>query len=93
MNSFTTWDIQGTYNGFKNVQLAIGARNMLDTDPHLFIPTANQFQYGYDPAVYDPRGRVVYASIVAFRSDRTTPKTAVSKGAEWPLFSDSLLIR
>ena len=64
VNSFTTWDIQGTYSGFKNVQLVVGVRNLMDTNPHLFIPTSNQFQYGYDPSLYDPRGQVVYGRVV-----------------------------
>ncbi len=57
---FTTWDLQGTWNAVKNLQLTLGVRNLLDKDPNLFIQTANQFMYGYDPSVYDPRGRVVY---------------------------------
>jgi iron complex outermembrane receptor protein len=64
---FSTWDIQGTWNGFKYLQLALGLRNMFNKEPNLFIPTANQFQYGYDPSIYDPRGRVFYArAVVSF---------------------------
>ncbi len=62
--SFTTWDIQGTYAAFKWLNLTVGLRNMFDTQPHVFIPTANQFQYGYDISQYDPRGRVFYARAV-----------------------------
>ena len=58
--SFMTWDLQGTWNPIKNLQLTLGARNLLDKDPNLYIPTANLFMYGYDPSTYDPRGRVVY---------------------------------
>ena len=57
---FTTWDLQGTWNAVKNLQLTLGVRNLLDKDPNLFIQTANQFMYGYDPTVYDPRARTVY---------------------------------
>jgi iron complex outermembrane receptor protein len=64
VNSQSLWDIQGTFSGFKYVQLVLGLRNMFDTQPHLFIPTANQFQYGYDPSIYDPRGRVWYGRVV-----------------------------
>jgi iron complex outermembrane receptor protein len=64
VNSFSTWDIQGTYSGIKYLQLVLGLRNMFDTQPHLFIPTSNQFQYGYDPSIYDPRGRVWYGRAV-----------------------------
>lgn len=62
--SFMTWDLQGTWSATKNVQLTFGARNLFDKDPNLFIPTANFFQYGYDPTTYDPRGRVLYARAV-----------------------------
>ena len=62
--SFNTWDMQGTYSGFKYLQLVLGLRNAFNKSPNLFIPTANQFQYGYDVSNYDPRGRVVYARAI-----------------------------
>ncbi|MEP6702316.1 MAG: TonB-dependent receptor, partial [Betaproteobacteria bacterium] len=55
VGSFTTYDLQGQYTGFKNIKLAVGVRNVLDKDPHLVVPTANYFQAGFDPSVYDPR--------------------------------------
>ncbi len=61
---FTTWDLQGTWNANKNLQLTLGVRNLFDKDPNLFIYTGNQFQYGYDPSNYDPRARVFYARAV-----------------------------
>jgi iron complex outermembrane receptor protein len=61
---FMTWDLQGTWNPIKNLQLTLGARNLLDKNPNQFIPTANQFSYGFDPYTYDPRGRVVYGRAV-----------------------------
>ena len=64
VGSFTTWDIQGTYSGFKYLNFVVGWRNLFNQGPNLFIPTANQFQYGYDPTVYDPRGRVFYARAI-----------------------------
>ncbi|MEO9161420.1 MAG: TonB-dependent receptor, partial [Casimicrobiaceae bacterium] len=63
VGSFDTYDLQVSYSGFKNWRFAVGAKNLLDRDPHLFIPTANAFQYGYDPSVYDPRGRFVYGQV------------------------------
>jgi iron complex outermembrane recepter protein len=54
------YDANITYTGFKDLKLMIGARNLFDKDPPLFIPTSNQFQAGYDITQYDPRGRVVY---------------------------------
>jgi iron complex outermembrane receptor protein len=54
------YDGQVAFTGVKNLTLALGARNLFDKDPPLFIPTSNQFQAGYDITMYDPRGRVVY---------------------------------
>ncbi|MCW5634854.1 MAG: TonB-dependent receptor [Rubrivivax sp.] len=54
------YDAQVAYTGFKNLRVALGARNLFDKDPPVFIPTSNQFQAGYDITLYDPRGRVVY---------------------------------
>ena len=61
VSSMSLWDLQTTWKGFKNLQLTLGARNLLDTNP----PKSNQqnsFQLGFDPSYYDPRGRVVYVS-------------------------------
>ncbi|MCL4696760.1 MAG: TonB-dependent receptor [Burkholderiaceae bacterium] len=54
------YDAQVAWTGIKNLKVALGARNLFDKDPPLFIPTSNQFQAGYDITLYDPRGRVVY---------------------------------
>ncbi|MBL8344560.1 MAG: TonB-dependent receptor, partial [Rubrivivax sp.] len=56
------YDAQVAFTGIKNLKVALGARNLFDKDPPLFIPTSNQFQAGYDITQYDPRGRVVYLS-------------------------------
>jgi iron complex outermembrane recepter protein len=56
----TLYDAQVAYTGLKNFKVALGARNLFDKDPPLFIPSSNQFQAGYDITLYDPRGRVVY---------------------------------
>jgi iron complex outermembrane receptor protein len=56
------WDIQGTYTGLKYWTFGVGARNLFDTNP----PFTNQnltFQFGYDPAQYDARGRLVYGFV------------------------------
>jgi len=59
---YSTWDLQGTYTGFKNLKLTLGVKNVLNTDP----PYTNMagvvvFQSGYDPEYADPRGRFIYA--------------------------------
>ena len=59
VSSLSLWDLQVAWKGFRNLQLAVGARNLLDTNP----PETNQqnsFQSGFDPSYYDPRARVVY---------------------------------
>ncbi|HET9579426.1 MAG TPA: TonB-dependent receptor [Usitatibacter sp.] len=68
VNSFATYDLLGEYTGFKFVKLALGVKNVFDKDPPLYIPTANYFQFGYDPSLYDPRSRFVYGRItLSFR--------------------------
>ncbi len=54
------YDAQVAFTGIKNLKVALGARNLFDKDPPLYIPASNQFQAGYDISLYDPRGRVVY---------------------------------
>jgi iron complex outermembrane receptor protein len=63
VGSFTTYDLQAQYTGIKNVKIALGDRTLFDKDPHLVIPASNFFQYGYDPAIYDPRARVYYGRL------------------------------
>ncbi len=57
------YDLVATYNGIKNLKLSVGARNLFDKDPPLFINNGSQFQSGYDIFQYDPRGRFVYVSV------------------------------
>jgi iron complex outermembrane receptor protein len=60
--SQSLYDAQVAYTGIKGLKLALGARNLFDKKPPMFIPTSNQFQAGYDITMYDPRGRFVYVS-------------------------------
>jgi iron complex outermembrane receptor protein len=56
------YDFQGSYNGFRNLTLTLGVKNLTDRNP----PRTNQnltFQAGYDPNYYDARARFVYGSI------------------------------
>ena len=64
VSAFATYDAQVEYSALKHVRLALGVRNLFDKDPNLYIPAANFFQYGYDPSLYDPRARFVYAKAV-----------------------------
>jgi len=58
--AYSIYDIQGRYTGIKGLTLAVGAKNMFDKDPPLYINATNYFMYGYDPAQYDPLGRYYY---------------------------------
>ena len=62
VGSMSLWDLQVNYSGFKNWNIAVGAKNLFDTNP----PVTNSnltFQSGYDPSYYDPRARFVYARL------------------------------
>lgn len=67
VSAFSVWDLQGTYTGIGGLQLALGVRNLFDTDP----PFSNQrgsFQIGYDPQLANPLGRQFYLrATYAFR--------------------------
>ena len=58
--SYSIYDAQIQFNGIKGLKLALGAKNLFDKNPALYINTTNFFQYGFDPAQYDPLGRFVY---------------------------------
>ena len=57
------YDLVASYSGIKNLKLSLGARNLFDKDPPLFINNGSQFQSGYDVYQYDPRGRFVYGTV------------------------------
>jgi iron complex outermembrane receptor protein len=62
VSSYSVWDIQARYTGFKNATIALGVRNLFDRAP----PITSQgvaFQVGIDPSYGDPRGRIFYATV------------------------------
>jgi len=62
VSTLSLWDVHGSYSGFKNVTLTLGAKNVFDRNP----PVSNSyltFQSGYDPSYYDTRARVVYGAV------------------------------
>jgi len=64
VGSYTTYDLQGSYTGFKNLRLTLGARNILNTDPpYTNAGGQTAFQSGYDPQYADPRGRFIYGRV------------------------------
>jgi iron complex outermembrane receptor protein len=58
--AYSIYDVQARYDGIKHLSLSVGARNIFDKQPPLYINTVNFFAYGYDPAQYDPLGRFIY---------------------------------
>lgn len=62
MPSMDIYDANLAFTGVKNLKLAVGGRNVFNKQPPIFVPAANAFQYGYDPSMYDPRARFVYAT-------------------------------
>jgi iron complex outermembrane receptor protein len=60
--SRATYDAQIAYTGIRKLRLALGAKNLFDSNPPIYIPASNQFQAGYDISLYDPRGRFVYVN-------------------------------
>lgn len=58
----STYNMQVAYSGIKNLRLTLGVKNLLDTNPPMYVPASNQFAAGYDISMYDPRGRFTYLS-------------------------------
>jgi len=63
VSSQSIFDLVASFNGIKNLKLALGVRNLADKNPPLFINNGAQFQAGYDIYQYDPRGRFVYGTV------------------------------
>ncbi len=62
VGSLSLWDLQGSYTGFKDWTLTLGAKNLFDKNPP-FTNSPNNQQAGYEPTYYDARARFVYGSI------------------------------
>ncbi|MBB5370902.1 MULTISPECIES: TonB-dependent receptor [unclassified Janthinobacterium] len=59
VKAYSVWSLSGAYSGFKNTEVTVGVKNLLNQDP----PFSNQigtFQTGYDPRFTDPLGRTFY---------------------------------
>lgn len=62
VGSYETWDVQGTWEGWRGLGVTLGVKNVLDRDP----PASDQgqsFQVGFDPRYTDPRGRMYYVGL------------------------------
>ena len=62
VSSYETYDLQGTWTGFRGLTAILGVRNVFDRDPPASANSQN-FQVGYDPRYTDPRGRTYYAQL------------------------------
>ena len=60
VDSYSLWDLQAGYYGYKNVKLSVGVLNVLNTKPPFSNQTLTYFA-GYDSTYVDPRGRSFYA--------------------------------
>jgi iron complex outermembrane recepter protein len=60
--AYSTWDAQGRYSGFRNLQFTLGVKNFFDKDPP-YTNAAGQFAAGYDISYGDVRGRFVYGAV------------------------------
>ncbi|MBK7617057.1 MAG: TonB-dependent receptor [Burkholderiales bacterium] len=61
VSAYSLWDLSGSYDVSKNLNVRAGVQNLFDTAP----PFSNQAYYflsGYDPSYTDPRGRFFYVS-------------------------------
>ncbi|OIQ89681.1 colicin I receptor precursor [mine drainage metagenome] len=62
VGAFSTWDVQGSYSGIKNLTMRAGLKNMFNRTPPQAITGYQYFQSGYDPSYYDAHGMFGYLS-------------------------------
>ena len=62
VGSYSLWDLQGQYAGFRNATLTLGIRNLLNSDPP-FTQSPSGFAVGGDALYADSRGRTFYAKL------------------------------
>jgi iron complex outermembrane receptor protein len=63
VGSYSAWNLQAEYTGFRNTRIAIGVKNLFDRNPPQaqWNPTGGAL--GFDPSYADPRGRSFYARV------------------------------
>ena len=59
VDSYSLWDVQVGYYGFKNLKLSAGILNLANTKPPFSNQTLSYFA-GFDSSYVDPRGRSLY---------------------------------
>lgn len=64
VGAYQTVDMQVGFTGIENLRLAVGVKNVFDTNPpYTNAGGQNVFQAGYDPGYADPRGRFIHGSV------------------------------
>jgi len=59
VGSYSVWNLQGQYTGFRNTTLTVGVRNLFDRDPPFVLSQPGR-QTGLDGSYADARGRTFY---------------------------------
>ncbi|WLI87872.1 TonB-dependent receptor [Massilia sp. R2A-15] len=62
VGAFSTWDLQGTFTGFKQLVVRGGVKNLFNRQPPAALTAGQYFQSGYDPSYYDAHGATGYLS-------------------------------
>jgi len=62
VGTYTVWDLQAQYTGFKGTTILVGIKNLLDREPP-FAQWNPGLAAGFDPTYADPRGRVFYTRL------------------------------
>ncbi len=61
VDSYTRYNLSGSYTGIKNLTVNAGIRNLLNTDPPFSIHHSDEVSgTSWDPRVGDPRGRAFF---------------------------------
>ena len=62
VGSWSVFDVNASYTGFRNWSLTLGIKNVMDRDPP-YTRQSQAFQVGYDPSIADPTGRFFWGSV------------------------------
>jgi outer membrane receptor protein involved in Fe transport len=63
VDAYYTLDSKVNYQFNDQLQLSLGANNLLDEEPPLALGDGNADLFGYVMSMYNPRGRYVYAKV------------------------------
>lgn len=64
VDSYTRYNLSGSYSGIKNLSINAGIRNLLNTDPPFSVHHSDEVSgTSWDPRVGDPRGRSFFVNM------------------------------